>query len=222
MSQVVISSSTRWPVTLRAGAVVLRALARWDELDWDAIRRVNRKWLEPWDATIPPEAGPNTLTFLGMLKNQREMGRQGRGLPWALAWDDGWPDRPSSRPKLIGQVTIGGITWGSARYGYIGYWIDQRFAGRGLVPLGVALACDYCFSVLGLHRLEIDILPENERSHRVAEKVGFTPDGRRQSLLHINGVWREHDAFVMTNDQAPPSLTDRVLGGRAVPSGPLA
>jgi len=218
MKPIVIPKTTRWPVTLRAGALVLRPLTRMDQPDWDEVRIANREWLREWDATTPPQGMSNAITFGLMLQGQRTAARRGQSLPWVLAWDDGWPDHPVRRPKLIGQVSVSGIAWGSAWYGYIGYWIDHRFAGRGLVPLGVALASDYCFQTLHLHRLEIDILPKNERSHRVVEKVGFQPDGRRRSLLHINGEWSDHDVFVMTAEEAPDSLVARVLGARPVPS----
>ena len=208
---ILIPKSTRWPVTLRAGALVLRPLTRGDESDWMQVRGGNQAWLSQWDATNPPQSWPTSVTFASMLQAQRAAARRGQSLPWVLAWDDAWPHRSRRRPKLIGQVTVSGITWGSAWYGYIGYWIDQAFAGRGLVPLGVALACDYCFQTLHLHRLEIDVLPENGPSHRVVEKLGFKPDGQRRSLLHISGRWRDHDAYAMTAEEAPPSLAAQVL-----------
>ena len=208
------TAPAHWPVTLRSGALVLRPLERSDQAAWEQIREHSRAWLSPWDATPPPEVTRPRLSFGDWIRDQHAMAKAARSLPWALAWDDGWPVRPVRRPALIGQVTVNGITWGSSRSAYIGYWIDRSWAGRGLVPLGVALAADYCFHTLRLHRLEIDVLPENAASHRVVAKLGFTPDGTRRSILHINGAWRDHDAYVMTADEAPPSLVDRVLASR--------
>ena len=37
------------------------------------------------------------------------------------------------------QREVSGIVGGSASWGQIGYWIDERFAGRGIVPASVAL-----------------------------------------------------------------------------------
>jgi len=206
----------RWPVVLRHGALVLRPYVRGDEASYNEIRINNQAWLKPWDATVPPEAGRSPYSFADMVNNQQQLAKAGRGLPWALTWDDGWPDRPSRRTRPIGQVGVNGITWGSSRSATIGYWIDQRWAGRGLVPLGVAMAVDYCFGKLRLHRLEIDILPENEPSHRVVAKLGFKPDGSRRSMLHINGAWRDHDAFIMTAGEAPPSLVARLAPEREI------
>jgi len=202
----------RWPVVLRHEALVLRPFQRSDETVYTEIRARNHAWFKPWDATPPPEAGRPVYSFADMVRNQQQLAKEGRALPWALTWDDGWPARPSKRTRVIGQVGVNGIYWGSSRSATIGYWIDQAWAGRGLVPLGVAIAVDYCFRQLAMHRLEIDVLPENAPSHRVVEKLGFKPDGTRRSILHINGVWRDHDAFVMTADEAPVSLVAKLTG----------
>jgi len=202
----------RWPVVLRQEALVLRPFQRSDEDAYTEVRASSQAWLRPWDATPPPEVGRVPYSFQDMLRNQQGLARECRSLPWALTWDDGWPARSSRHTRLIGQVGVNGIVWGSSRSATIGYWIDQRWAGRGLVPLGVAMAADYCFGQLKLHRLEIDIVPENGPSHRVAAKLGFKPDGTRRSLLHISGAWRDHDAFVMTADEAPRSLVAKLTG----------
>lgn len=91
----------------------------------------------------------------------------------------------------------------------IGYWVDQRWAGRGIIPVAVALAADYCFDDLGLHRLEIAIRPENERSLRVVEKLGFRAEGVRPRFLHIDGDWRDHLIFALNAEEVPGGLLDR-------------
>jgi ribosomal-protein-alanine N-acetyltransferase len=118
------------------------------------------------------------------------------------------------RGRLVGQLTVGGITWGSLRGAHIGYWIDREFAGRGITPTAVALATDHCFSI-GLHRIEVNIRPENHASRRVAEKLNFRSEGLRPSYLHIDGEWRDHLVFAMTSDEARGGLLNRwVLAGR--------
>lgn len=63
--------------------------------------------------------------------------------------------------RLVGQLTVAGITWGSMCSGHVGYWVDQEVAGRGVMPTAVALAVDHCFRAVGLHRIEVCIRPEN-------------------------------------------------------------
>ena len=41
------------------------------------------------------------------------------------------------------------------------------------------MALDHCFFVVGLHRVEATIRPENHASRRVVEKLGFREEGLR-------------------------------------------
>ena len=118
----------------------------------------------------------------------------------------------------MGQLTVSGIVGGSAAWGQIGYWVDQRVAGRGIVPTAVALATDYCFDVLRLHRIEVAIRPENTRSLRVVAKLGFRPEGLRPRYLHIDGDWRDHLVFALNAEEVPGGLLQRWLHLR--PQGP--
>lgn len=183
-----------WPVTITSsvptvGTIALRPLRYRDSKSWREVRARNRAYLEPWDATLPPEAqetGERPPTFHQMVRRMTKDAREGRTLPWVLTVEG----------TLAGQVTVGGITYGSLRAAHIGYWIDQEYAGRGLMSTAVAMATDYCLDVLGLHRVELNIRPENLASLAVARKVGFTKEGERAKYLHINGEWRDHVTFV--------------------------
>jgi ribosomal-protein-alanine N-acetyltransferase len=74
--------------------------------------------------------------------------------------------------QLIGQITLGGVMYGAMRGGHI---------------------------ELKLHRLEINLRPENASSRRVAEKAGYILEGERPRYLHIDGQWRDHITFVSEN-----------------------
>jgi ribosomal-protein-alanine N-acetyltransferase len=79
----------------------------------------------------------------------------------------------------------------------------------------VALVTDHCFRNLGLHRMEINIRPENGPSLRVVEKLGFRAEGYRPRYLHINGAWADHRSFALTSEEVPEGLLNRWLGTRA-------
>jgi ribosomal-protein-alanine N-acetyltransferase len=125
--------------------------------------------------------------------------RAGRMLPFAIDLDG----------ELVGQLTVSGIAWGSLRSGQIGYWVDRRVAGRGITPTAVAMVVDHCFFTVGLHRIEVNIRPENHASLRVAQKLGLRPEGIRRRYLHIDGAWRDHSTFAMTVDEVPGGLLAR-------------
>lgn len=189
----------RWPVRLQHGAVGLRPLGLADEAAYHDLRRLNEQWTGPWDATRPPEADGGVWTYAQMVRSFNADARAGRSLPWAITWSDA-----GAPPVLAGQMTIAGITYGSARWCSAGYWVDVRRAGHGIVPTALALAGDYCFGVLRLHRLEVAIRPENVKSLRVVEKLGFRYEGERPRYLHVDHDWRDHLMFALHAEEIGP------------------
>lgn len=210
----------RWPVTLSHGPILLRPMRYRDRAAWDRVRRANHDWLKPWDATRPPGSTDRPTSYGALVRMLRRQARQGRMLPWFVCYDFAAERlaqglRPhATGPQLAGQLTVSGIVGGSASCGQIGYWIDQRLAGRGIIPTAVALATDYCFTVMRLHRIEIAIRPENERSLRVVEKLGFRPEGLRPRYLHIDGDWRDHQVFALNAEEVPEGMLNRWLASR--------
>ena len=109
---------------------------------------------------------------------------------------------PSARVRdLLSQMTLE-----EKAAQLVGYWVDQARAGRGIAPTAVAMATDHCFEALGLHRMEINIRPDNGPSLRVVEKLGFRDEGRRERFLHINGEWADHRSFALTSEEVPGGL----------------
>lgn len=200
-------STPAWPTWLVHPEVVLRPLHRRDKAQWDAVRRANEIWLRPWEATNPPGGGPGPATFGALVKLLNGQAKRGQSLPWALCLNPG--EEMIGQTKVVGQVTVSGITRGSACFAQIGYWIDRRVAGRGLVPTAVALATDFCFRQQGLHRIEIAIRPENVNSLRVVEKLGFRHEGSRPRYLHIDGDWRDHEVFALNAEEIPGGVLAR-------------
>lgn len=164
------------------------------------MRARNAEWLRPWEATPPSPALGGEATFGQMVRFLNAEARAGRMLPFLLTYAG----------RLAGQVTVGGVTWGSLCSGSVGYWIDERFAGRGVVPTAVALVGDHCFRVVGLHRLEVNIRPDNVASLRVVEKLGFRDEGLRRAYLHIDGGWRDHRTFALCAEEVPLGLLSRL------------
>jgi ribosomal-protein-alanine N-acetyltransferase len=199
-------SRHRWPVTLQHGPVILAPLRNRDRAAWERVRRENASWLRPWEATLPPGSPMGPATYAGLVRSVTRQAREGRMLPWLVFYDE---ELDRARPQLAGQLTVSGIVGGSASWGQIGYWVDQRLAGRGIIPTAVALAVDYCFQVMSLHRVEIAIRPENTKSLRVVGKLGFRPEGLRPRYLHIDGDWRDHLVFALNAEEVPEGLMRR-------------
>ncbi|TDT32471.1 GNAT family N-acetyltransferase [Naumannella halotolerans] len=194
-----------WPVSLRHGSVRLDPLRRSDRREWNEVRGRNFGWLLAWEPTVPPGGDNRPGSFTELVRTMNAQARHDATLPWVIRYTHG-----SDQPVLAGQLTVNNIIGGAAMTGSIGYWVDERWAGRGIVPTAVALAMDYCFSVMRLHRIEVAIRPENGRSLRVVEKLGFRSEGLRPRYLHINGQWRDHLIFALHADELSGPMLSRV------------
>lgn len=187
-----------WPAKLAEGPVGLRPLRTRDAAAWREVRLRNAEWLRPWEPTNPeaPFFKTGLGPYIGMARAMRREARHGLALPWVVTYEG----------RFAGQLTVGGIIWGSARAGQVGYWIDQEVAGRGVTPTALALAVDHCFFTVGLHRIEANIRPENTASRRVVDKLGFRQEGIRRRHLHIDGAWRDHVCYALTVEDVPAGL----------------
>lgn len=192
--------STGWPVVLQDGELRLRPLSVSDRRAWREVRQRNQAWLQRWDATSPPGSEGRPRTFGSMVRSMRRNARSGGQLPFAIEVDG----------VFAGQITINNIIRGSAQFASVGYWIDERYANRGLMTRAVALVIDYCFGPVGLHRIEVAIRPENHASLKVVDKLGIPLVGLAPGYLHIDGEWRDHLLFGITREQAAPGLTQRL------------
>ncbi|MBW3092381.1 GNAT family N-acetyltransferase [Bifidobacterium sp. 82T10] len=171
----------------------LRPLTMDDEDEWNTLRWCNRDWLAPWDSGDPMHGSP--LTFAMWIQRQRQSEANGTGALFAI----------ERNMRIVGQISLGAISYGAMRTGVVGYWVDQRQAGHGFAPLAVAMLADWAFydpSGPRLHRLEIAILPENARSKRVAEKLGAHYEGVRPGYMYINGRWRDHETYSLLAEDA--------------------
>lgn len=149
---------------------------------------------------MPPGEGGTPGSYVATIATLRRKAREGTAMPFAVTWDG----------EMVGQVTVNGITRGSALWASIGYWIGRGHAGRGITPTAVALVCDHLFTTAGLHRVEISIRPENTPSLRVVEKLGFTEIGLAPRFLHIAGDWRDHRIFQLVKEDVPEGVLHRL------------
>lgn len=195
-----------WPARLQRGDLVLRALRLRDSSAWSEVRAANVAWLSRWEATSP-DGVMSPTSFPSLVRALAHQGRSGHSMPFVLEWQG----------RLAGQVTVGAVEWGSLRSAHVGYWLDGRLAGQGIMPRAVAMAVDHCFTTVGLHRVEVNIRPENDASRRVAEKLGLRYEGRREAFLHIAGAWRDHLTYAITAPEVPEGMWQRVAGRAAAP-----
>src|SRR5690606_29656450 len=133
--------------------------------------------------------------------------RDGAGYPFVMEYDG----------EIAGQLNIWGVARGTLCSATIGYWVSERFAGRGITPTAVAMATDAGVERFGLHRMEICIRPENHARLRVVQKLGFRYWGLRRRHSHLDGDWRDHHAFALVAEEVPEGVLARWVQGRVPP-----
>ena len=178
----------------------LRPISQKDRDAWRRVRQANAAWLGRWDATAPTRSHAQPRSFSSMVRQMRTEARAGRQLPFVVEYQG----------RFVGQVTVSNIVRGSAQFASIGYWVDEAYAGRGIIPRAVAMAIDHCFGPVGLHRIEVAIRPENTSSLRVVDKLGIKEVGFAPRYLHIDGDWRDHRLFAITREEVPLGLLHRL------------
>lgn len=206
-----------WPATLTEpdrldAPLILRPVRVSDAKIRRAVMAANDSWLRPLTATDPDAparaARANRLVamarqspilpYLSVARSRRKAG-QGTAFAWVICYGG----------QFAGELTVFNVRWGANRSAEVGYWIDERLAGRGITPTALAMGADHCFKRMGLHRLEAGIQPENAASRRVVEKLGFRNEGIRLGLVHIDGAWRDHICYAITAEAAADGLLHR-------------
>ena len=191
---------------LTHGDVRLRIVRIKDAKQLEKLVLGNREWLRPWEATNPE--GPTRFDIRGQIRGLlRQMDNQA-GLPFVIEYAG----------EIVGQLNVSNIVFGSVSSCVLGYWIAPEFAGKSITTTAVALATDYLLNIVGLHRVEIDIRPENNASLRVVQKLGFRYEGLKERYLHINNDWRDHFVFALTHEEVPGGVLNRWVRGEVPPT----
>ena len=78
----------------------------------------------------------------------------------------------------------------------IGYWLCGKFQNHGIMTDSVKTLIKFGFSELGLNRIQIKCAPENVKSNKIPERLGFTLEGiERDSEFVKEGVFRDANVW---------------------------
>ncbi len=115
------------------------------------------------------------------------------------------PVRPVTTFAIdVDGEAVGGIGFSAGtdveRYSAeIGYWLSERFWGRGIATEAVHIVSEYAFATCNLLRLFALPFADNARSMRVLEKAGYTREAVLRSSSVKNGVPRDQALYALIN-----------------------
>ncbi len=174
--------------------VMLRPLVLADFEAWREVRVRCHDWLTIWEPSRQPGAPDPTTDrdAFGVRCAARQRERaMGTGHGFGV-FHEGY---------LCGEINLNSVQRGPFQNAYVGYWIDQAVAGRGLMAETVVVLARFAFEELGLHRLQVSIIPRNRPSRRIPEKLGLREEGIALRYLEINGVWEDHVRYALTAEE---------------------
>jgi len=89
--------------------------------------------------------------------------------------------------EFVGSSGLHRINWDVRKF-EIGYWIDSKFEGKGLMTEACVAITNFAFKDLKANRVEVRCDSENVRSRSVAERAGFSVEGiLRNDALSVDG-----------------------------------
>ncbi len=178
---------------LEGRRVVLRPLRGEDYAAWSEVRSRCHEWLVPWEPRPAgmPRPSEDRQSF-GARCATRERDRQlGAGYGYGIFVQD----------RFAGEINLSSIQRGAFQNSYVGYWIDKALAGQGYVPEACVVLFGFAFEQLGLHRLQVAIVPRNAASRRVARKLHLRGEGVACRYLEIDGRWEDHVRYAITAEE---------------------
>lgn len=181
-------------VYLAGTHVILRPLESSDYESYKDVRERCFRWLAPWEPTVD---GAVMDTSSSPEHFQHRVTAFDRGAQFDTSYGFGVFLHDGI---FIGEVSLGTIVRGPFQSAMLGYWIDEKYAGQGLIPEAIKLVLGYVFSALGFRRIEVAIVPRNEASIRVVEKLGFVFEGVSEKYIEVAGVREDHNRYSMSSE----------------------
>ncbi|MCA0901928.1 GNAT family N-acetyltransferase [Microbulbifer agarilyticus] len=98
---------------------------------------------------------------------------------------------PSS-DEIIATCSLTNIVRGPFEACYMGYAVDHRYEGKGVMKTLCRYVIEYAFKELSLNRVMANYMPRNGRSAILLKSLGFVKEGEAKRYLKINGIWEDH------------------------------
>jgi ribosomal-protein-alanine N-acetyltransferase len=105
----------------------------------------------------------------------------------------------TDKKELIGTAEFTNIIRGPLQGCFLGYSLAKSSEGQGLMTEALQAAIQYLFKEKNIHRIQAGYLPENSRSGKVLEHLGFLKEAHVKNYLRFNNQWRDNILTSLTN-----------------------
>ena len=160
-----------------------------DVSDQDALFDLtnrNRDYLNSWLPWVQHTTDPeHTKTFLRQVEVNN---REGKGFQAGIFWHG----------QLVGMLGLREISRVNLSAN-IGYWLSEHATGQGLMTLSVRRLCQHGFDS-GLNRIELRAAVDNERSWKIAERIGFQREGILRQVEQLPSGFVDHYLYSMLRE----------------------
>lgn len=171
----------------RDEVVFLRRPTVDDFQEYTALRRASEDFLRAWEPR--PPRGVDPLSRRGYERWLGDADNDVRQRTLVCLAESG---------RIVGGINLNEIVRGPFQSCFVGYWIGEPFTRRGLASRALPLMLDYAFGAMKLHRVEANLIPTNEPSRRLVQKIGLRLEGVAPDFLRIDGRWRTHERWAIT------------------------
>jgi len=162
------------------------------------LERNHAKHLAAWSP--PPAPGFFTAEFWAeRLAAAVEEWQGGRSLRLVMQ-----PAGAGADADLVGTINYTNIVRGAFQACHLGYQLGAEHEGRGFMSEALRASNAFVFEHVRLHRIMANYRPENVRSARVLERLGFVKEGFARDYLFIDAAWRDHVLTALTHPAFDP------------------
>lgn len=147
------------------------------------FRIENKNHLESWEPRRNPEFFTEPYWQIQLKAAMREF-HLGGSICLAILNQE--------QTEVLGVCNYTNIIRGTFQSCHLGYAMDKKRQGQGLMSEALKHSINYVFRVHALHRIMANYIPHNDRSRKLLEHLGFEIEGRAKRFLLINGVWEDH------------------------------
>lgn len=144
----------------------------------------NRSHLSEWLTWV--ERMQNRADFEQFVEDSGRRADEGFEAPFVILY----------KGEIAGRIGIYYINK-PFRFGSIGYWLGEKFQGKGIIVQSSEAITEYGFNALGLNRIEIRCAVGNDKSRAVAERLGFQHEGIMRDGEFLNGAFIDLHVFSM-------------------------